>query len=143
MEGCSIKLKDLMVNTSLELKYTLDPDVLQWSYVQTPHDMLVIGAYAAAERRFTQSMSDWMSIFMFMSAQKGYTTRTNTEHAVSEKHIRIQLKEISREISSETEERFDRINIEGFRDDHESIRMLTRLTSGMQSADDLKLLKAK
>jgi late competence protein required for DNA uptake (superfamily II DNA/RNA helicase) len=131
LESCSQRLKDIMVNSSIQLQYTLPPATLARSYTQTPHDMLVIGAFASAERSFTISMQRWMSVYMLLCNNKGYTTR-NDSKTLSEKEtidILVYLKKMSKNEKHVAACRMNAIDVEGFRTDHAGFRHLCGLAN--------------
>jgi hypothetical protein len=133
IEGCSDRLHDILSKSVERLKFTLPPDVLARSYKQTPHELMVIGAYSRAERRFTKSNQQWMSMYMYLSNKKGYTLRYADGCLTKSDMIGVmkELKVLSAWMKHDAVVRMNAIDVQGFREDVNAYRQLRHLASGL------------
>jgi hypothetical protein len=136
---CTVTLGDVLQSTASELKHTLAPEVLNRSYRRTPHDLLVIGAYSAAENSFC-NMKSWMAVYMYMSQKKGYSVK-NCDWHEDATFIEEHFKQYRKDLAATQDRLMDRMAVDLFREDHEAFRQLTKLVSGQRLAkkDHLQL----
>jgi Origin of replication binding protein len=133
LEGCSVTLGKVLQDTSSELRHTLPPDVLARSYTETPHDLLIIGAYSTAEKSFCRTMDDWMSVYLYMSEKKGYTTKSCDWYVSDEERDEMDqfFKEQRMQAGAAEHRLMAKMDVGLFRDDHKAFRQLTKLASGL------------
>jgi Origin of replication binding protein len=132
LESCTVTLGKVLHDTSLELRHTLTPDVLARSYTETPHDLLIIGAYSTAEKSFCRGMDEWMSVYLYMSEKKGYTMKS-CDWCISEEEqeeIEEFFKQHRRDTAEVEKRLMAKMDVGLFRDDHAAFRHLTTLAKG-------------
>jgi hypothetical protein len=133
LEGCTVTLGKVLQDTSSELRYTLTPAVLERSYTETPHDLLIIGAYSAAEKSFCRTIKSWMSVYLYLSAKKGYSLQNcdDSDSDEQEKMVKVFFAEHRRDTAEVEKRLMASMNVGLFKDDHAAFRQLTKLASGL------------
>lgn len=133
LEGCTVTLGKVLQDTSSELRHTLTPDVLARSYTETPHDLLIIGAYSAAEKSFCKSIVAWMSVYLHLSEKKGYSMKSCDWILSSDDRLEMDefFKEQRMQAGAAEHRLMASMNVGLFRDDHAAFRQLTKLASGL------------
>jgi hypothetical protein len=133
MQCCRTVLKRRIDRLSKTLCFTVSPEELATSFVQTPNDLLVIGAYNDAERSFTRSNRDWFSWFMYMAEMKNYRITTCDEPLSEQTRLRVEeeLEELSDTVKAENRARMNALNVRSFITDHDNFTKLKKLASGV------------
>lgn len=133
LQECSTTLGDVLQNSALALRFTLDPKTLARVYQKTPSEMLIIGAYSSAERSFTRSNKKWLELFLYMCKNKGYAIETG--HIELKESMKWEilkfLKSTSDSINAADDAHMASIDVEGFRTDNKGFLQLRHLASGL------------
>ena len=70
-------LQNLKQEKSNSLRFTVGPTVCTKEFERAPSELIIIKAYAEAEREYTKSLSQWASYFLYMAKLKVFFRLTN------------------------------------------------------------------